>query len=105
MNNIGFGIFCFGEEYYYKGTVEKINNILNGGYHCYILTENTDFFTTKPALVLGNAIAPVTRPAFNNADTPAHNALPVWLCEKTIVVAPTFVAAAAIVFTNTCASK
>jgi hypothetical protein len=47
MNNIGFGIFCFGEEYYYKGTVEKINNILNGGYHCYILTENTDFFTKK----------------------------------------------------------
>jgi hypothetical protein len=21
MNDIGFGIFCFGEEYYYKGTV------------------------------------------------------------------------------------
>lgn len=47
MNNIGFGIFCFGEEYYYKGTVEKINKILNAGYHCYILTENPDFFTKK----------------------------------------------------------
>lgn len=47
MNNIGFGIFCFGEEYYYKGTAEKINNILNHGYHCYILTENTEFFTKK----------------------------------------------------------
>jgi hypothetical protein len=49
MNNIGIGIFCFGEEYYYRGTIEKINNILNGGYHCYILTENTDFFTKKYA--------------------------------------------------------
>jgi hypothetical protein len=47
MNNIGFGIFCFGEEYYYKGTIEKINNILNEGYHCYILTENTEYFTKK----------------------------------------------------------
>ena len=25
MNNIGFGIFCFGEKYYFNGTVEKIN--------------------------------------------------------------------------------
>ena len=47
MNNIGFGIFCFGEEYYYKGTVEKINSILNAGYHCYILTEDTEYFTKK----------------------------------------------------------
>lgn len=47
MNNIGFGVFCFGEEYYYKGTVEKINNILNAGYHCYILTEDTEYFTKK----------------------------------------------------------
>lgn len=47
MNNIGFGIFCFGEEYYYKGTIEKINNILNKGYHCYVLTEDTEYFTKK----------------------------------------------------------
>jgi hypothetical protein len=47
MNNIGFGIFCFGEEYYYKGTVEKINSILDKGFHCYILTEDTEFFTKK----------------------------------------------------------
>jgi hypothetical protein len=47
MNNIGFGIFCFGEEYYYKGTIEKINNILNEGYHCYILTEDIEYFTKK----------------------------------------------------------
>lgn len=47
MNNIGFGIFCFGEDYYYRGAEEKINNILNAGYHCYILTENTEYFTKK----------------------------------------------------------
>ncbi len=47
MNNIGFGIFCFGEEYYYKGTYEKIKYILNEGYHCYVLTENTEYFTKR----------------------------------------------------------
>lgn len=47
MNNIGFGVFCFGDDFYYRGTVEKINNILNAGYHCYILTEDTEYFTKK----------------------------------------------------------
>jgi hypothetical protein len=47
MNNIGFGIFCFGEEYYYKGTYEKIKHILNEGYRCYVLTENPDYFKLK----------------------------------------------------------
>jgi len=47
MNNIGFGIFCFGQEYYYKGTIDKINSILDKGYHCYILTEDTEYFTKK----------------------------------------------------------
>lgn len=47
MNNIGFGIFCFGEEYYYKGTYDKINHILNEGYHCYILTDTPENFTSK----------------------------------------------------------
>lgn len=47
MNNIGFGIFCFGEEYYYNGTFDKIRNILNEGYHCYILTDTPEKFTTK----------------------------------------------------------
>ena len=47
MNNIGFGIFCFGEDYYYQGTFDKIRNILNEGYHCYILTDTPDKFTTK----------------------------------------------------------
>jgi hypothetical protein len=47
MNNIGFGIFCFGEEYYFKGTIEKVKNILNEGYHCYVLTDTPEYFTTK----------------------------------------------------------
>ena len=47
MNNIGFGIFCFGEEYYFKGAIEKIKNILDKGYHCYILTDTPEYFNTK----------------------------------------------------------
>ena len=43
-NNIGFGIFCFGRDYYYKGAYEKINKILDAGYDCYVLTENPDYF-------------------------------------------------------------
>lgn len=47
MNNIGFGIFCFGEDYYFKGTYDKINHILNNGYHCYILTDTPENFRKK----------------------------------------------------------
>ena len=47
MNNIGFGIFCFGEKYYFNGTVEKINKIINEGYECYILTDDPDFFNLR----------------------------------------------------------
>jgi hypothetical protein len=46
---IGFGLFCFGEDYYYKGTIEKINNLVNEGFHCYILTDNPSFFEQKYA--------------------------------------------------------
>ncbi len=41
---IGFGIFCFGDDYYYKGAYDKAKNILDYGYECYILTENPDYF-------------------------------------------------------------
>lgn len=41
---IGFGIFCFGEDYYYKGAYEKVNKILESGYDCYVLTENPEYF-------------------------------------------------------------
>jgi hypothetical protein len=29
MNNIGFGIFCFGDEFYYNGTINKLNNLFS----------------------------------------------------------------------------
>ena len=47
MNDIGFGIFCFGDEKYFKGTHEKIKQILNNGYHCYVYTDNPDYFCPK----------------------------------------------------------
>lgn len=43
-NDIGFGIFCFGNDYYYKGALDKITHILDAGYECYVLTENPDYF-------------------------------------------------------------
>jgi len=47
MNNIGFGIFCFGDEFYYNGAINKLNNLFEHGFHCYILTDNPKFFTEK----------------------------------------------------------
>lgn len=43
-NDIGFGIFCFGEDYYYKGAYEKAQQIIDAGYECYILTETPSYF-------------------------------------------------------------
>lgn len=43
-NDIGFGIFCFGEDYYYKGAIDKVERILDAGYECYALTENPSYF-------------------------------------------------------------
>ena len=42
--DIGFGIFCFGEDYYYKGAIEKLKEILDYGYICYVLTEKPELF-------------------------------------------------------------
>lgn len=42
--DIGFGIFCFGENYYYKGAYDKAQHIINSGYKCYILTEEPEYF-------------------------------------------------------------
>ena len=58
----------------------------------------TVFFTVKPLVVSGNAIAPATNPAFNLADTRPAMALPVWLWAITITVAPMLVAVSAITF-------
>lgn len=47
MDHIGFGMMCFGKEVYFKGTQEKIKNLLDRGYSCYVLTDDTDFFLKK----------------------------------------------------------
>jgi hypothetical protein len=47
MNKIGLGIFCFGDEFYFNGTLDKIKDILDNGYYCHILTDNVEFFNTK----------------------------------------------------------
>ena len=50
MNDIGFGIFCFGKNYYYRGTFEKIDKILEEGYPIYVLTESPEIFEKKYSL-------------------------------------------------------
>lgn len=47
MENIGFGIMCFGKDLYFKGTEEKLKNILEKGYKCYVLTDDTEYFLKK----------------------------------------------------------
>lgn len=42
MNNIGFGIFCFGEDKYTKGTINKIEKLIENEFHCYVLTDIPD---------------------------------------------------------------
>lgn len=46
MNDIGYGFFCFGEQYYFKGVLEKIKEILKHNTDCYILTDNPGYFTS-----------------------------------------------------------
>jgi hypothetical protein len=48
MNNIGFGIFCFGEDYYYRGTKEKIKQLLNFELSVYVLTDKPEEFIEYP---------------------------------------------------------
>lgn len=43
--SIGFGILCFGEDFYFEGATEKIQNIIDRGYDCYILTDNVTYFS------------------------------------------------------------
>ena len=56
MNNIGIGIFCFGEDYYYKGTDDKINHFIGQDLHCYILTDNVEYFKNRYA---SNIVHPI----------------------------------------------
>ena len=46
-NKIGFGILCFGNEKYFGGTIHKVNKLLNLGFKCYVLTDNSDYFHKK----------------------------------------------------------
>lgn len=47
MNDIGFGIFCFGDVKYFKGAEEKVKQILNNGFRCYILTDDPEYFNKR----------------------------------------------------------
>jgi len=44
MNDIGFGILCFGDDYYYRGAKEKMEKIMRAGFKCVILTDNPNYF-------------------------------------------------------------
>jgi hypothetical protein len=43
MNKIGFGFLCFGDEIYFKGTVDKIKNLTHR-YPIFVLTEKPEVF-------------------------------------------------------------
>lgn len=44
MNDIAFGIFCFGEDRYIIGAQNKVKNLLNNGFYCYVLTDSPEKF-------------------------------------------------------------
>lgn len=44
MNNIGIGIFCFGDEHYFNFTKEKLDKFIEKEFKCYVLTDNPEFF-------------------------------------------------------------
>lgn len=54
MNDIGFGIFCFGEDRYIRGAQNKVKNLLNNGFYCYVLTDSPEKFEeyTSPMLTI-----------------------------------------------------
>lgn len=47
MNEIGFGIMCFGDDHYYQMANEKLNEIIDFGYDCYALTDNRNLIHNK----------------------------------------------------------
>jgi hypothetical protein len=44
MNNIGIGIMCFGEDYYFQHIESKLNVFKNGKTRCYVLTDKPNNF-------------------------------------------------------------
>jgi len=47
MNNIGVGIFCFGKDYYFRGTKDKINELKKQNISVYVLTDNVKSFVSE----------------------------------------------------------
>lgn len=47
INDIGFGILCFGDKKYFDGTLKKLNGLMSLGYKCYVLTDNKEFFEKR----------------------------------------------------------
>ena len=39
MNDIGFGIMCFGNGHYYREAKKKERKILDAGFDCMVLTD------------------------------------------------------------------
>jgi hypothetical protein len=44
MENIGFGIMCFGDDKYFKGATNILTNLIDQGHRCYVLTDNEEYF-------------------------------------------------------------
>ena len=47
MLNIGIGIMCFGDKYYFDFTDDNLHLFLNDGLSCYVLTDNVDYFKKR----------------------------------------------------------
>ena len=47
MESIGFGIMCFGDDKYFKGAKDIIDNLTKMGFPCYVLTDNENHFLEK----------------------------------------------------------
>lgn len=45
MMKIGVGILCFGDEFYFNGTVNKLTNLLNHNVDCYVITDKPHYFS------------------------------------------------------------
>ena len=52
MNDIGFGILCFGEPYYFEGALDKIKNFQEYGLDCYLLTDRPSFFKDQKVTII-----------------------------------------------------
>ena len=41
---IGVGILCFGDEFYFNGTLNKLSNLSNYDIDCYVITDKPNYF-------------------------------------------------------------